>query len=351
MNNRPKWPRGVRSRRGFTMVELLAVIGIIVILVAILMPVVRSVRIAGHAAASQAAITALASAIERYRQDFGAYPGPMSNAQLTIGAMAGTTINPATPGSNNLMTRTENMVLGLVGGWEPPTSAAGAAVYDATKVGLGPMSHNPSPTARRRFPPYIDFTPGKNFQAESGVNLQTQPQDRWNRVSFPSTEYRIASNDTRVPEFVDAFPDPMPIIYTRARTGAGGVALDTVSAPAEEQYNPRDFTARYYATASPPNQPPVMFPGSSEDTNGNGRLDPGSDEDADGNGQLTFDFVYPANSNTPSVKAYFRNPSIGDPNNDATWQPRMKDAFILVGAGPDRRYGTRDDQTNFGPLK
>ncbi len=48
---------------------------------------------------------------------------------------------------------------------------------------------------------------------------------------------------------------------------------------------------------------------------------------------------------------YFRNPSVGNDADPMTWQPRQKDSFILIGPGVDRKYGTIDDQTNFGPLK
>jgi hypothetical protein len=74
-------------------------------------------------------------------------------------------------------------------------------------------------------------------------------------------------------------------------------------------------------------------------------------------------YYYPFNA-----YAYFRNPSLstpvdwtvdssGTPTADPTYSntsaarndvPFQKDGFILISAGPDRIYGTKDDITNFG---
>src|SRR5688500_11671252 len=72
--------------RGFTLVELLVVIGIIVLLVGILLPVVHGVRKSAYAAASGQQIARLNAAIQAYYGDHKAYPGPLSNDQIITGA-------------------------------------------------------------------------------------------------------------------------------------------------------------------------------------------------------------------------------------------------------------------------
>ena len=49
--------------------------------------------------------------------------------------------------------------------------------------------------------------------------------------------------------------------------------------------------------------------------------------------------------------AYVGAPAYEDAAGGRFSQPRMKDKFILISAGPDRRYGTDDDITNFGSLR
>src|SRR5580704_241934 len=95
-------------QQGFTLVELLVVIGIIVILIAILLPVVSKVRTEAYSANTLNTIQQLSSACERYYQDFGAYPGPISNDDLE-GLNAAVVLPPGIQS----VTSSENLVLGL----------------------------------------------------------------------------------------------------------------------------------------------------------------------------------------------------------------------------------------------
>src|SRR5271155_3405648 len=68
--------------RGFTLVELLVVIGIIVVLLAIFFPVIEKVRYAAYTADTEQEINQLTSAINQYYTSYNAYPGPFSNDQI-----------------------------------------------------------------------------------------------------------------------------------------------------------------------------------------------------------------------------------------------------------------------------
>ncbi|MEZ6183861.1 MAG: prepilin-type N-terminal cleavage/methylation domain-containing protein [Planctomycetota bacterium] len=63
-----------RSSRGFTLVELLVVIGVIAILVGIAVPALSGVRTNAQRANTKNLITELSLAIENYQLDFGDYP-------------------------------------------------------------------------------------------------------------------------------------------------------------------------------------------------------------------------------------------------------------------------------------
>jgi prepilin-type N-terminal cleavage/methylation domain-containing protein len=66
---------GVR-RSGFTLVEMLAVIGIIVLLVGILLPTIMSARRNAERNAVRMELQTIALALEAYKADFGDYPRP-----------------------------------------------------------------------------------------------------------------------------------------------------------------------------------------------------------------------------------------------------------------------------------
>src|SRR5688500_19158057 len=70
------------QHRGFTTIELLVVIGIIVPLISLLIPVVGKVRDSARATDTAAWVQQLGGAIEAYHADFRAYPGPLADSQI-----------------------------------------------------------------------------------------------------------------------------------------------------------------------------------------------------------------------------------------------------------------------------
>jgi prepilin-type N-terminal cleavage/methylation domain-containing protein len=63
-----------RSRRGFTLVELLVVIGIIVLLIGILLPMIARAMRQGNRARIASDLNAISAALDAYKADFGDYP-------------------------------------------------------------------------------------------------------------------------------------------------------------------------------------------------------------------------------------------------------------------------------------
>jgi hypothetical protein len=101
-----------------------------------------------------------------------------------------------------------------------------------------------------------------------------------------------------MPEFVDQYPQSMPIIYMRAKVGAtAGVAGATDSAAC--QYNLNDLGDYGISTT-----------------------------------------VMPTGSPFASWVAYFTNTSL-------TNVAKRQDTYMLISPGADRTYGTTDDICNF----
>ncbi len=202
--------RASRGRGAFTLVEMLIVIGLVLVLVALVVPAVSMVRIKAQSASTAAQLNAIRGAIESYFQTFQAYPGPLRDEEMYQQAAGAWGI----PGVK--VTMSENLTLGLVGGLDSATGK-----YRADQLGMGP--------ARR------DGTRYKPFM-ENWAEMVSKGQ--------------VGNFDSAVPEFVDRFTDEaLPIVYLRARRGAKGIISDQSTGGELYQYDLRQILP--YTMGSP----------------------------------------------------------------------------------------------------
>ncbi len=104
---------GRRPAPGFTLVELLVVIGIIVLLLALLSPMIaRAYRNAERARVS-ADLNAISAALEAYKQDFNSYPVPSYNS--TYGTATPTPSSGVAPQRPNPPTGAQLLCQALIG--------------------------------------------------------------------------------------------------------------------------------------------------------------------------------------------------------------------------------------------
>lgn len=306
--------------RGFTLIELLVVIGIILLLMSILLPVVSQIRKAAYDTSTQSQMQRIMQACESYYHDFNAYPGPIANVNLSGGPNPVSGVPQGVTGGNNQVTGSENLVLGLLGFLTPPSGSTGVTFVPAsTSPPHDVLSLNPLHPASYH---YLDYVPNE---------LTTDFEK-----SIPN-EQGLPSTDTNVPEFIDRFPKPLPILYIRANVGAPGIGYTNDSM----QYNYGELAAYgcniplsdgtgvqkllstspdYFSQTLPTYTAPNANPGLSDEV------------------QTPF-FDWAAAKQNPTTNTY--DGWLANPNIQGS--PRGKDGFILIAAGKDRVYGTHDD--------
>jgi prepilin-type N-terminal cleavage/methylation domain-containing protein len=314
--------------RGFTLIELLVVIGIIVLLAAILMPVVSRVRQQSFNTSTQAQMQRIMQACESYYHDFNAYPGPIANANLNGGSAPAPLASNSGSSISGFVTSSENLVLGLLGFMNPPTTSALGPRYNGTSTTtVLPPAHDVlslnflHPASYH----YIDYVAD-----ELTTGITTSGFTR--NLPYARGSTSAKPTDTIVPEFIDRYPAAMPILYSRANVGNPGIA----SADDTTQYDWQELAAYgsnlqtssgggMWQLFKQQNQT-TMFTTFTANTTW-----------ADTTAVPFNDFV-PPTSGTPSAGSnyLYSNPNIAS-------SVRGKDGFILIDAGLDRTYGTLDD--------
>ena len=361
-------PRPHPDRRGgFTLVELLVVIGIIAVLIGILVPVVASVQTAARSADTATLIRALDNAAKTYFQDQQAYPGVFSEFETrdvsgeTV-EVVGTSGNFYRPPEIELGTVTgaENFALSVFGGLVPV--AGDDPAYDPAAFGRGAV--NLRPGAGEGYRAYLELDPG---------DLSMRPVGQFDQA-YRGSEFAAAgdgaqwgffvdetgaADDSMIPEVLDRFsPHPLPILYLRANLRVGRAQATSPDGIAGRFPSPTDVPRVYYndqitgytGFALANGTPTDGFLGVGRErldaNHGDNNLfhglrgmDEGFDT-VDTNGYDTLDD--PANKPGP----YDLGPYLQAPDGGAV----ARESYVLISAGPDRVYGTRDDITSFGEV-
>ncbi|MFI5381571.1 MAG: type II secretion system protein [Tepidisphaerales bacterium] len=295
--------------RAFTLVELLVALGIAAVLMALLIGVVSKVKQAAYRSSTAATIAALQGAIEAYYQNFKAYPGPISDE--TICGLD----NSGLPGGlgNKRPTMSENLVLGLCGGLGFDSSGQNI-IFSTEFVGRGPRTLANAGSSKIMAPFY-----GANDRITSYAPVNPA----WWGLVIASNQQPL-NTDSMIPEFLDTYPETMPILYYRAHRSAPGVASDSSSnilAPYDVRQN-----SAYVAS------PAAMNLGMARPL---------------GHG-LQLAGTYGVPPNRPTNYRYNLTTFMASPNDPS--RPRVPDGYVLIAAGPARIYGTDDNIVSFGKV-
>jgi prepilin-type N-terminal cleavage/methylation domain-containing protein len=221
-------PRLSRARSGFTLVELMIVIGIILILIGLLFPAISAVRRQAAASATKQEMSRIQIACNAYYQDFRAYPGPIPESMLATQSPPAVTLTsggstyPLTGISPSpaptLVTSSENLYLGLCGSLSFP-GVTGSPTFGYTQITgapPGPANLGGSPGTH---PTYINYSAFETTFTNSTDMSTGEASNGSNPNIFPI----ISATDSCIPEFVDHFSPARPILYLRARVGTTGM--------------------------------------------------------------------------------------------------------------------------------
>ncbi len=245
-----------RARAGFTIIEVLIVVTIIVILVGMVIPTMNGIRRQLYAARTLTSIQSLETACQQYQRDTGYFPGQRDSVCGSEGSPPG--IDPwGGDDTKGAWTGSQWLARALL---TPPGAEYGDEDDPNWMASDGDL-----------------LWPAENYIVDPHRMLEKRDGE-----VIPPTGPADRDND---PAFVDAFLDPMPIHYWPAKLGREG-------RPADRQYNPNHGRA--------------------------------TGED----GVAFIDYIKVDPGEADSL-----------PVHDGT--------FILISPGPDRRYFTRDDVTNF----
>ena len=197
-------------RRGFTLVELLVVIGIIGVLVGLLLPALGKVIQRAKSTQSQGTMQEFAKACDAYFQEFGEYPSAVPDEYLYAKA-DGTALN----GDSELpqLTTAQNALLALMGGYRVPTdsdynSFGGTELtfanafkirIDSSRMGEGPFKNG------KKYDAF--YAPkGREF-AKAGGTLD------------PANGNPLAPGQGLVPDLVDAWGTPILVLKQQRSIG------------------------------------------------------------------------------------------------------------------------------------
>lgn len=314
----------------FTLVELLVVIFIIAVLVGILIPVVGRVRRSAKSAATQQTIATISGAIDRFYQDWHRYPGPIPNAIIHTSSLTVNTSEIATYDTTwdaTKITGTENLVLELLGGLKYD-AGTGNTYYDPTLVGAGAMK--PNDAQHRRIKTYLEPSPEiLSWRLDSAGKKTGRFQDDAGQA-----------DDTIIPEFVDNFNSPLPILYIRSNAGATDIAYNSDVTPTPiQQYDLAQIKGYTGSNIGVGMSPAKDFYNNNTKVPSNPAYHGLKTVNSTATMSEGAGYYYPYD-----LYPYLTNPAIAN-------TPRNKDGFILISAGPDRIYGTDDDICNFGSVK
>lgn len=318
-----------QNKKGFTIVELLTVMSVIIILIGLLVPALNQVKRYAKEVKQRAQFHSIDVAMELFETENDGYPpsddegsdeNPYCGAMKLAEAMVGQDLlgfHQDSAWRSDMRDAGDNMYLYAI-----PGNAASAADTD-------PVNHPENKEARRgtylqlenanatRLTPH---DPGGSLPIEPGVYDPTLLTNEYDSGDI-SKAFVLCDVYTR--NMSSGYKTGMPVLYYRANLG-GSINPNQVNS-----YN-QDDDGRIYLFEDNDKLVEAKVPWDSANNNGDG---------------------HPMYSNYQGLPTGARDGFYWQINNDSisinAGRPFKSDSYILISAGFDGLYGTRDDIYNF----
>ncbi len=307
----PFRPQPLTRRGGFTMTELMVVIGIIAVLAGILLTAMRGVRTKAMQTQTMSTMQEISKAADAFQMVHNRYPGVVPEGILADPSFGGF---PPLSGM-------ENALLDLMGGYRLKTPMDGTQAQteyglfngvvrdlgasawqikiDVNRIGEGPHIEG------RAYAPY--FTPAESQLSVADGQMRTD-------VALEDCDDPA---EPCLPDLLDAWGQP--IIYVRRARTSGPLVGNPVDQP------------QFYMDSMNPHLKSI-------------RLGKAGKDQTDSSGGSILN-VAPASLIEATFAQIIRHPSLGedDPTAAAALAGTAQGAYVLISAGPDGIYFSTKD--------
>lgn len=323
------------QNKGFTIVEMLTVMGIIAILIGLLVPALNQVKDYSRQVQQKSQFHSIDVALEMFKTDFGAYPESYDNRGVSTQAP----VAPLAQDINNYG-GAQKLAEAMVGmdllGLHPRSGfrSDGANYFSYTNSyqwvyntttgiqNVGPDSEKSGEENIKARKKYIDMENANAFRMQDVYNTNLSASQGGASGAFLATNYVLC--DVYSKNRTSGKKTGMPILYFKARINYTLQDFSIDGDYTDDIYNYDDNRA-------------LVCLGTADVT-------PVVHELENLTGGVTNAYV---NFERMILNRQVQQSTITAANPDGIYRPYRADSYILVSAGKDELYGTSDDIFNF----